>query len=197
MGQVNIGTPGMSFHHHSLILSHKRSLTLTLSLVHFLSVTHTHYLSLCHSLPPSLSHTLSLSHSHSLSLFLSHTHSLSPSLSLTHTHTQVKLETPGMSFTDIGRRLGEMCVPRTITAASIYHTYSEGPSIRSICTRLCFTMTNMIWVCSDFAYLARREDVRERHRERECVWVIVCVCVYVRVRVCERVCERERVCDCK
>ena len=29
--------------------------------------------------------------------------------------------------------------------ASVYDKYSVGPSIRPICTRCCFTMTNMIW----------------------------------------------------
>ena len=32
----------------------------------------------------------------------------------------------------------------------IYHKYSVGPSIRSICTRWCCTMTNMTQVCSKF-----------------------------------------------
>jgi len=40
--------------------------------------------------------------------------------------------------------------PLDLIAASIYHKYSVGPSIRPICTRFCFTMTNMIQVCSNF-----------------------------------------------
>ena len=35
-------------------------------------------------------------------------------------------------------------------ATRIYDEYSAGPSIRSICTRCCLTMTNMIQVCSKF-----------------------------------------------
>jgi len=34
-----------------------------------------------------------------------------------------------------------------LIAASIYDNYSVGPSIRPICTRCCFTKTNMIRVC--------------------------------------------------
>ena len=34
--------------------------------------------------------------------------------------------------------------------ASIYGKYSVGPSIRPICTRCCFIITNMIQVCSNF-----------------------------------------------
>ena len=37
-----------------------------------------------------------------------------------------------------------------LIAASIHDKYSVGPSIRPICTRSCFTMTNMIQVCSNF-----------------------------------------------
>ena len=35
-------------------------------------------------------------------------------------------------------------------AASIYNKYSVGPSIRPICTRCCFTMTDVIQVSSNF-----------------------------------------------
>ena len=35
-------------------------------------------------------------------------------------------------------------------ALSIYDKNSVGPSIRPICTRCCFTMTDMIQVCSNF-----------------------------------------------
>ena len=38
---------------------------------------------------------------------------------------------------------------RNRISASIYVEYSVGPSIRPICTRYCFTMTNMIQVCSN------------------------------------------------
>ena len=34
--------------------------------------------------------------------------------------------------------------------ASIYDKYSVGPSSRPICTKCCFTMTNIIQVCSNF-----------------------------------------------
>ena len=34
--------------------------------------------------------------------------------------------------------------------ASIYQKYSVGRSIRPICTRRCFTMTNTVQVCSNF-----------------------------------------------
>ena len=37
-----------------------------------------------------------------------------------------------------------------LIAASMYSKYSAGPSIRPICTRNCFTMTNMLEVCSNF-----------------------------------------------
>ena len=49
--------------------------------------------------------------------------------------------------------LGELGLPEVAElddsiAASIYDTYSVGPSIRPICTRRCFTMSNMIQMCS-------------------------------------------------
>ena len=37
-----------------------------------------------------------------------------------------------------------------LIAASVYDKYSVGPSIRPVCTKCCFTMTNMIQVCSNF-----------------------------------------------
>ena len=37
-----------------------------------------------------------------------------------------------------------------LIAASIHEKYSEGPSIRPICTRYCFTMTCTIQVYSNF-----------------------------------------------
>ena len=37
-----------------------------------------------------------------------------------------------------------------LIAASIYDEYSIGPSTLLICTRHCFTMTNMIQVCGNF-----------------------------------------------
>ena len=37
-------------------------------------------------------------------------------------------------------------------SASIYDKYSVGRSIRPICTRCCFTMTNMIQVCGNFQW---------------------------------------------
>jgi hypothetical protein len=37
-----------------------------------------------------------------------------------------------------------------LITASSYDKYSVGPSIRPICTRCCFKMTDMIQVCSDF-----------------------------------------------
>jgi len=39
---------------------------------------------------------------------------------------------------------------RNLIAVSICDRYSVGPSIRPMCTRYCFTMTNMIQVCSNF-----------------------------------------------
>ena len=39
-----------------------------------------------------------------------------------------------------------------LIAASIYDKYLVGPSIRPICTRYCFTMTNVIQVCSRFSF---------------------------------------------
>ena len=39
-----------------------------------------------------------------------------------------------------------------LIAASIYDRYSVGPSIQSICTRWCCTMTNVIHVSSDFSW---------------------------------------------
>ena len=37
-----------------------------------------------------------------------------------------------------------------LTAVDIYDKHSVGPFIRPVCTRCCFTMTNMIKVCSNF-----------------------------------------------
>ena len=37
-----------------------------------------------------------------------------------------------------------------LIGASMFGKYSVGPSIRSICTRRCFTMINMVQACSDF-----------------------------------------------
>jgi len=37
-----------------------------------------------------------------------------------------------------------------LVAASTYHKHSVGPSIRPVCTRCCFTRTNMIQVSSKF-----------------------------------------------
>jgi len=37
-----------------------------------------------------------------------------------------------------------------LTAASIHDRLSVGPSIQPICTRCCFTMTNMVQMCSNF-----------------------------------------------
>ena len=37
-----------------------------------------------------------------------------------------------------------------LIAGSIYDEYSVGPSIQPVCTTYCFTMTNMIQVCSNF-----------------------------------------------
>ena len=39
-----------------------------------------------------------------------------------------------------------------LIAVSIHDDYSIGPSIRPICARFCFTMTNMILVCSNFLW---------------------------------------------
>ena len=39
---------------------------------------------------------------------------------------------------------------RDFIPTSIYDRYSVGPSVRSICTRCCFTITDMIQVCSKF-----------------------------------------------
>jgi len=39
---------------------------------------------------------------------------------------------------------------RDLIAVSVYDKHSVGPSIRTICTRCCFTMTDMIQVCSSF-----------------------------------------------
>ena len=39
---------------------------------------------------------------------------------------------------------------KDLIAASSYDKCSVGPSIRPICTRCCFTMTNMIQVCGNF-----------------------------------------------
>ena len=47
-----------------------------------------------------------------------------------------------------------LCFQMDFIAASIYDKCSAGPSIRPICTRRCFTTTNMIQVCSNF-HLAR------------------------------------------
>ena len=40
---------------------------------------------------------------------------------------------------------------RDLIAASIHDEYLVGPSIRTICTIHCFTMTNMIQVCINLA----------------------------------------------
>ena len=37
-----------------------------------------------------------------------------------------------------------------LIVSSIYDKYSIGPSIRLVCTRCCFNVTNMIQVCSNF-----------------------------------------------
>ena len=47
-------------------------------------------------------------------------------------------------------RLPAVAIDADLIAASIYDNYSVGPSIRPICTRYCFTMTNLIQVCSNF-----------------------------------------------
>jgi hypothetical protein len=45
----------------------------------------------------------------------------------------------------------ERGVPSTLKiAASVYQRYSVRPSIRPVCTRCCFTTTNMIQLCGDF-----------------------------------------------
>ena len=49
--------------------------------------------------------------------------------------------------------LSELPFPFSLSdliAASMYNKYSVGPSIRQICTRCSFTMTNMIQSCSNF-----------------------------------------------
>ena len=40
---------------------------------------------------------------------------------------------------------------------SIHDEYSVGPSVRTICTRCCFTSTNMIQVCGSFGTSSARE----------------------------------------
>ena len=45
------------------------------------------------------------------------------------------------------------CLPlrgKDLIAVNMYNKHSVGPSIRSIWTRSCFTLTNMIQVCSNF-----------------------------------------------
>ena len=45
--------------------------------------------------------------------------------------------------------LGFRCMD--LIAARIYDKFSVDPSIRPMCTRDCFTMTNMIQVCNNFS----------------------------------------------
>ena len=45
-----------------------------------------------------------------------------------------------------------LMLPPDLTAVSIYDKYSIGPSMRSMCTRCCFTMTNMMQVWSNFRW---------------------------------------------
>ena len=56
-----------------------------------------------------------------------------------------------------------------LIAASIYDKYSVGPSILPIGTRCCFTMTNLIQMCSNFhrdrvSIMDTRPDDRQPHR---------------------------------
>ena len=41
-------------------------------------------------------------------------------------------------------------ISNNLTAANICDEHSVGPSIRPLCTKCCFTMTNTIQVCSNF-----------------------------------------------
>ena len=50
----------------------------------------------------------------------------------------------------INTRRAPPAMSTNLIAASIYDTYSVGPSTQPICTRCCFTMTYMIQVCSNF-----------------------------------------------
>ena len=54
--------------------------------------------------------------------------------------------------------------PEDLIAAIIHDQYSVGPSIRPICTRSCFKMTNMIQVCSNF-HGSRVFDINNRRDE--------------------------------
>ena len=60
---------------------------------------------------------------------------------------------------------------RDLIAASISDQYSIGPSNRRICTRCCFTKTNMIQVCSNFDSArvffinTRPDEIRSHHFE--------------------------------
>ena len=53
-----------------------------------------------------------------------------------------------------------------LIAASIYDKYSVGPSIRPICTRCCFTITNMIQVCSNFHWSRVFPSIYQKHSSR-------------------------------
>ena len=55
-----------------------------------------------------------------------------------HWHVCINLNLAGQTETLHKSRSG-----RDLIAESIYNKYSVGPSIKSICTTCCFTMTNM------------------------------------------------------
>ena len=60
---------------------------------------------------------------------------------------------------------------------STYNSYSAAPSIRPVCTRCCFTMTDMSQVCSNFHSAKSRARMAAHSRDSVAVRGEVSVCV--------------------
>ena len=97
-----------------------------------------------------------------------------------------KSESWRIRTTHLDRQLGKIPSPELrnhdLTAASVYHKCSVGPSIRPICTRRCLAVTNMIQVCSIFCWdrvfiiNTRRGEIVQRvqscvHNTRSQGWI--------------------------
>ena len=66
----------------------------------------------------------------------------------------------------------QVVFPPDSIAASIYNIHSVGPSVRPVCTRCCFRMTNMIQACSKFRWArifisnTRPDEILGPHRPK-------------------------------
>ena len=66
------------------------------------------------------------------------------------THEEGTLPRAPACLSALGLTSRSFSLPLNLIAAIIIASYSIDPSIRSICTRCCFTKTNMIQVRSNF-----------------------------------------------